>query len=197
MVVTPTGPAETAIVTCIPCVIDAGSLGVVDGVGHARTSQVVSFAGELLKKAEDLLHTGLHTSEIVTGYKAAFDKTLEMLPTLAIHKVRRRVTRGSAEGRGWLIPPGASCGGLQVQDVRNKEEVASALQSVLATKYFGYQVRACEVDPMCTTTSHAHEAPLTRVGLSLCHERLVISYLPCLGPHRTCWALTWPRRLCR
>lgn len=76
------------------------------------TNFVVSFAGELLKKAEDLLHTGLHTSEIVTGYKAAFDKALEMLPTLAIHKV---------------------------QDVRNKEEVASALQSVLATKYFGYQ----------------------------------------------------------
>lgn len=50
--------------------------------------QVVSFAGELLKKAEDLLHTGLHTSEIVAGYKAAFEQAMEILPTLTVHTVR-------------------------------------------------------------------------------------------------------------
>lgn len=49
---------------------------------------MVSFAGELLKKAEDLLHTGLHTSEILAGYKTAFDRTLEILPTLTVHTVR-------------------------------------------------------------------------------------------------------------
>lgn len=53
---------------------------------------MVSFAGELLKKAEDLLHTGLHTSEIVAGYKAAFEKAMEILPTLAVHTVRRRAS---------------------------------------------------------------------------------------------------------
>lgn len=52
------------------------------------TNLVVSFAGELLKKAEDLLHTGLHTSEIVAGYKAAFEKAMEILPTLTVHTVR-------------------------------------------------------------------------------------------------------------
>lgn len=59
---------------------------------HASPSstpqKVVSFAGELLKKAEDLLHTGLHTSEIVAGYKAAFEKAMEILPTLTVHTVR-------------------------------------------------------------------------------------------------------------
>jgi T-complex protein 1 subunit theta len=50
--------------------------------------QVVSFAGELLKNAEDLLHTGLHTSEIVAGYKTAFEKALDIMPTLTSHTVR-------------------------------------------------------------------------------------------------------------
>jgi T-complex protein 1 subunit theta len=49
---------------------------------------VVSFAGELLKHAEDLLSTGLHTSEIVSGYKIAFEKAMQILPTLAVHTVR-------------------------------------------------------------------------------------------------------------
>ena len=52
---------------------------------------MVSFAGELLKKAEDLLHTGLHTSEIVAGYKAAFEKAMEILPTLTVHMVRTSI----------------------------------------------------------------------------------------------------------
>lgn len=56
-------------------------------------TQVVSFAGELLKKAEDLLVTGLHTSEIVAGYKAAFEKAVEILPTLSVHTVRINQTR--------------------------------------------------------------------------------------------------------
>lgn len=43
------------------------------------TNLVVTFAGELLWKAAELLRTGLHTSEIVTGYKKAFDKTMELL----------------------------------------------------------------------------------------------------------------------
>jgi len=51
------------------------------------TNLTVSFAGELLKLAEDLLYSGLHTSEIIAGYKVAFAKTMELLPTLTCHTV--------------------------------------------------------------------------------------------------------------
>lgn len=35
---------------------------------------VVSFAGELLQGAEDLIQTGLHPSEIIIGYTKAINK---------------------------------------------------------------------------------------------------------------------------
>ena len=76
------------------------------------TNLTVSFAGELLKKAEDLLHTGLHTSEIVAGYRVAFEKAMEILPTLTVHTV---------------------------DDPRDAAQVSQVLESVLGTKYFGYQ----------------------------------------------------------
>lgn len=44
-----------------------------------RTNFVLMFAGELLKKAENLLLMGLHPSEIVTGYEMARDKAEEEL----------------------------------------------------------------------------------------------------------------------
>ena len=76
------------------------------------TNLAVSFAGELLKKAEDLLITGLHTSEIVAGYKLAFEKAMEILPTLTVHTV---------------------------DNPRDPQQVAQVLESVLGTKYYGYQ----------------------------------------------------------
>jgi len=47
-------------------------------VGDA-TNFTVSLAGELLSQSEELLRMGLHTSEIVAGYKQAFDKADELL----------------------------------------------------------------------------------------------------------------------
>ena len=47
------------------------------------TNLVIVFAGELLKKAEELLRMGLKTSDIVQGYERAGDfalKTLEGTP---------------------------------------------------------------------------------------------------------------------
>lgn len=46
------------------------------------TNLTVSFAGELLTNCEELIRMGLHTSEIIAGYRAAGDKLLEILPTL-------------------------------------------------------------------------------------------------------------------
>lgn len=73
---------------------------------------VISFAGELLKHAEDLIRDGLHTAEIVSGYQRAFEKVLEMLPSLVVKTV---------------------------QDVRNRDEMIEAIKSVIATKQYGYE----------------------------------------------------------
>jgi hypothetical protein len=41
------------------------------------------FAGELLKKAENLLTMGLHPSEIIAGYEMARDKAEEELKSMS------------------------------------------------------------------------------------------------------------------
>jgi T-complex protein 1 subunit theta len=51
------------------------------------TNLVIAFAGELLKLAEELLHEGLHTSEVVSGYKTAMDVTMATIPSLVCHTV--------------------------------------------------------------------------------------------------------------
>ena len=43
------------------------------------TNMVIVFAGELLKKAEELIRMGLKTSEIVQGYERAGKAALEAL----------------------------------------------------------------------------------------------------------------------
>lgn len=43
------------------------------------TNMVIIFAGELLKKSENLLIMGLHPSEIIKGYELACIKALEEL----------------------------------------------------------------------------------------------------------------------
>lgn len=73
---------------------------------------MVSFAGELLKLAEELLKNGLHTSEIVTGYQRAYDKTLEILPSLVVKTV---------------------------QNIRDPAELKLAIKSVIGTKQYGYE----------------------------------------------------------
>jgi len=76
------------------------------------TNFVIAFAGELLKLAEELLHEGLHTSEIVSGYKTALDVTLSTIPSLVCHTV---------------------------QDPRNPEQLKFAIKSVLMAKQLGYE----------------------------------------------------------
>lgn len=43
------------------------------------TNFVAVLGGEFLHQAEDLLQTGLHTSEIISGYEKAGKKALEIL----------------------------------------------------------------------------------------------------------------------
>ncbi len=55
-----------------------------DEVGDGTTTAVV-LAGELLSKAEELLEQNIHPSIIVSGYKKASEKALEMLEKLAMN----------------------------------------------------------------------------------------------------------------
>uniref|UniRef100_A0A7S2V2T8 CCT-theta n=1 Tax=Fibrocapsa japonica TaxID=94617 RepID=A0A7S2V2T8_9STRA len=80
------------------------------------TNLVMTFAGELLKLAEDLYRMGLHTSEIVEGYRRALDESMGMLDEL-------------------VVPHQA----LQTDQARDQAAVAHALQHVVATKQHGYQ----------------------------------------------------------
>jgi T-complex protein 1 subunit theta len=88
--------------------------------------QVISFAGELLKNAESLIKEGLHTAEIVEGYQRAYEKALEILPTLVVKSVT---------------------------DIRDRAQMVEAIKSVIASKQFGYEelLSGLVVDACLTT----------------------------------------------
>jgi chaperonin GroEL (HSP60 family) len=52
-------------------------------VGDGTTTAVI-FAGELLKKADELLEQEIHPSIIISGYQKAADKALEVLDKVAL-----------------------------------------------------------------------------------------------------------------
>lgn len=74
------------------------------------TNLVIVFAGELLKKAEELLRMGLKTSDIVTGYERAQKFALETLEELSVEKV---------------------------EDIRSQSELSKAIRTVVASKQSG------------------------------------------------------------
>jgi len=78
-------------------------------VGDA-TNLVIILAGELLKKAEDLLRMGLKASDIVTGYERAQKIALDALEELEVDKV---------------------------EDLRSQEELSKAICTVIASKQNG------------------------------------------------------------
>lgn len=71
-------------------------------------------AGELLKLAAELLREGLHTAEILEGYRAAYIKAQEILPSLVCHTVT---------------------------DVRDAKQLAFAIKTVIGSKQYGFEVR--------------------------------------------------------
>ncbi|PKI34076.1 hypothetical protein CRG98_045533 [Punica granatum] len=78
----------------------------------------ISFAGELLQNAEELIRMGLHPSEIISGYNKGIIKTIELLEDL--------VEKGSEN-----------------MDVRNKEEVITRMKAAVASKQFGQEDILC------------------------------------------------------
>ncbi|KAK4169367.1 chaperonin Cpn60/TCP-1 family [Cladorrhinum sp. PSN259] len=77
------------------------------------TNLVIVLAGELLKKAEELLRMGLKTSDIVTGYERAQKIALDFLEELEVDKV---------------------------EDLRSQEELSKAIRTVIASKQNGNEV---------------------------------------------------------
>ncbi|XP_021282278.1 T-complex protein 1 subunit theta [Herrania umbratica] len=80
----------------------------------------ISFAGELLQNAEELIRTGLHPSEIISGYTKAINKTVEVLSEL--------VEKGSEN-----------------MDVRNKEQVVTRMKAAVASKQHGQEDILCSL----------------------------------------------------
>ncbi|KAJ5937215.1 T-complex protein 1 subunit theta [Penicillium verhagenii] len=74
------------------------------------TNLVIVLAGELLKKAEELIRLGLKTSDIVSGYEKAQNFALKVLEDLEVDRL---------------------------QDMRSKEELSKALRTVVASKQSG------------------------------------------------------------
>ncbi|XP_022745773.1 T-complex protein 1 subunit theta-like [Durio zibethinus] len=80
----------------------------------------ISFAGELLQNAEELIRTGLHPSEIISGYTKAIIKGIEILEEL--------VEKGSEN-----------------MDVRNKKQVVTRMKAAVASKQHGQEDILCSL----------------------------------------------------
>ena len=74
------------------------------------TNMVIVFAGELLRKAEELIRMGLKTSDIVSGYEKAQAYALKCLEDLEVDSV---------------------------SDLRSADELSKALRTVVAAKHSG------------------------------------------------------------
>ncbi|XP_058204495.1 T-complex protein 1 subunit theta [Rhododendron vialii] len=114
----------------------------------------VSFAGELLQNAEELIRMGLHPSEIIIGYTKAINKTIEILDEL--------VEKGSEK-----------------MDVRIKEEVIKRMKAAVASKQFGQEdilcsliadacIQVCPKNPANFNVDNVRVAKLLGGGLHNC-----------------------------
>jgi len=83
-----------------------------DGECGDGTNLIVSLAGELLGKAEDLLKEGIHASDILKGYELAKNKALESLDTCRV----------------WSCP-----------DVRSVEQLKKSIMTAISSKQFGHE----------------------------------------------------------
>ncbi|XP_010257708.1 PREDICTED: T-complex protein 1 subunit theta [Nelumbo nucifera] len=111
----------------------------------------ISFAGELLQNAEELIRMGLHPSEIISGYTKAINKTVEILDEL--------VEKGS-----------------ETMDVRNKDQVVSRMKAAVASKQFGQEnilcpliadacIQVCPKNPVNFNVDNVRVAKLLGGGL--------------------------------
>lgn len=87
------------------------------------TNLVVVLGGELLAQAEPLIRMGLHPSDVVSGYKKALVRALEVLETLTCATIADSSSSSSS-----------------VAEWRRQEAlITQVLQSAVATKQSGYE----------------------------------------------------------
>ncbi|KAK4405011.1 T-complex protein 1 subunit theta, partial [Sesamum angolense] len=117
----------------------------------------ISFAGELLQNAEELIRMGLHPSEIIIGYTKAINKTVVILEEL--------VEEGS-----------------ESMNVRDKDDVISRMRSAVASKQFGQEhilcpliaeacIQVCPKNPVNFNVDNVRVAKLLGGGL---HDSVVV-----------------------
>ncbi|CAL5380517.1 unnamed protein product [Camellia sinensis] len=112
----------------------------------------VSFAGELLQNAGELIRMGLHPSEIIIGYTKAINKVYtECLESLVSEKM----------------------------DVRNRDEVIKRMKATVASKQFGLEdilcpliaeacIQVCPKNPANFNVDNVRVATLLGGGLHNC-----------------------------
>ncbi|XWS64618.1 hypothetical protein CRYUN_Cryun05aG0018600 [Craigia yunnanensis] len=114
----------------------------------------ISFSGELLQNAEELIRMGLHPSEIISGYTKASSKASEVLEEL--------VEKGSEN-----------------MDVRNKEQVVTRMKAAVASKQHGQEdilcsliadacIQVCPKNPANFDVDNVRVAKLVGGGLHNC-----------------------------
>ncbi|XP_074582790.1 T-complex protein 1 subunit theta-like [Curcuma longa] len=117
----------------------------------------ISFAGELLQNAEELIRMGLHPSDIISGYTKAINKTVMVLDELIVK-------------------------GSETMDVRSKEEVITRMRAAVASKQFGQEdilcpliadacIQVCPKNPANFNVDNVRVAKLLGGGL---HNSLVV-----------------------
>ncbi|XP_059647312.1 T-complex protein 1 subunit theta [Cornus florida] len=114
----------------------------------------ISFAGELLQNAEELIRMGLHPSDIIIGYTKSINRAVEILDEL--------VENGSEK-----------------MDVRNKDEVVLRMKAAVASKQFGQEdilcsliadacIQVCPKNPANFNVDNVRVAKLLGGGLHNC-----------------------------
>ncbi|MCJ1324495.1 T-complex protein 1 subunit theta [Thelotrema lepadinum] len=92
------------------------------------TNMVIVLAGELLKKAEELIRMGLKTTDIVQGYERAQNEALKILDGMFQSRIEAR-GRAAENLIALMID--------EVSDLRSKEELSKAIRTVVASKQSG------------------------------------------------------------
>lgn len=109
----------------------------------------ISFAGELLQNAEELIRMGLHPSEIISGYTKAIIKVGEYqnyclalfnLFLSVFDECYRLLNVQVVEILEQLVESGS-----ETMDVRNKDEVISRMRAAVASKQFGQEEIICSL----------------------------------------------------
>lgn len=123
------------------------------------TNLVVTLAGEFMSQAEALVRMGLHTSDIIEGYKKAGVKALEILETLSVGTV---------------------------DDVLLRDQVLPPIRTAIASKQYGYEtflaglvvdacINACPSNPRNFNVDNVRVAKLD--GESVLSSRLVRGFV--------------------